>query len=94
MHQVGSLNFKRLRVIGVNEVVDDALNIVKNLKASGIGKEILDITNAIGDAFKGLEQTFTRKQRKEMTNKKYTYMNKEQLNHLYGENGSFPLYYT
>ena len=57
-----------------------------------MGKEILDITNVIGDAFKGLQQTLTKKQKKEMTNKKYTYMNKDQLNHLYGENGTLSVF--
>lgn len=65
---------------------------MKNLQASGMGKEILDITNVIGDAFKGLQQILTKKQKKEMTNKKYTYMNKDQLNHLYGENGTLSVF--
>lgn len=65
---------------------------MKNLQASGMGNEILDITNVIGDAFKGLQQTLTKKQKKEMTNKKYTYMNKDQLNHLYGENGTLSVF--
>ena len=61
--------------------------MVKNVGATGIGKDIMDITTAIDGAFLDLQNSLTRRQKRDLSQRKYTLMNKEQLQQLYGENG-------
>lgn len=72
---------------GANEIVEDTLRITKNLMKSDLGKDILEISAVIEESFLAVQKSFTPQQRKDLTRRKYTFLDKEQLHQFYGENG-------
>ncbi|EFO98057.1 CRE-MLTN-12 protein [Caenorhabditis remanei] len=76
-------------ITGVNNVVDDALNLVKGLRKSGLDKDLVDMTSIIDQAYTSLSSSLTRPQNLDFVNKKFSFMNKEQMQSLYGETGIY-----
>ncbi|CAD6191967.1 unnamed protein product [Caenorhabditis auriculariae] len=76
-------------VSGVNEVVDKALGLMGDLKASGLDKDLLDITKIMDNMFDNIGRSFSKSQKLDFTNRKFTYMSKEQMSKLYGEEGIY-----
>ncbi|KAF1756909.1 hypothetical protein GCK72_013363 [Caenorhabditis remanei] len=76
-------------ITGVNNVVDDALNLVKGLRKSGLDKDLVDMTSIIDQAYTSLSSSLTRAQNLDFVNKKFSFMNKEQMQSLYGETGIY-----
>ncbi|KAK5968729.1 hypothetical protein GCK32_010409, partial [Trichostrongylus colubriformis] len=72
---------------GVNEVVEKSLNLMKNMKQIGLDKDLVSITNAIDSAFIGLERSLKPEQRRELSTRQYSFLSKDQLLRMYGENG-------
>lgn len=63
------------------------MELVKNIGASGFGKDILDITKAVDGAFLDLKQSFSKRQKRDISSKQYAFLNKDQLIQLYGSQG-------
>ncbi|CAL2039719.1 unnamed protein product [Caenorhabditis brenneri] len=76
-------------ITGVNNVVDDALDLVKGLRKSGLDKDLVDMTAVIDQAYSTLSGSLTRPQNLDFVNKKFSFMNKQQMESLYGENGIY-----
>lgn len=76
-------------ITGVNNVVDDALDLVKGLRKSGLDKDLVDMTSLIDQAYSTLSASLTRPQNLDFVNKKYSFMTKQQMETLYGENGVY-----
>ncbi|PIO61419.1 hypothetical protein TELCIR_17059 [Teladorsagia circumcincta] len=81
-------------VAGVNEVVEKSLNLMKNMQRVGLDKDLVSITNAIDNAFIGLERTLKTDQRRELAARQYSFLTKDQLLQLYGENGRLRLFFV
>ncbi|CAO4373137.1 unnamed protein product [Caenorhabditis nigoni] len=76
-------------ITGVNTVVDDALDLVKGLRKSGLDKDLVDMTSMIDQAYSTLSASLTGSQNLDFVNKKFSFMNKEQMQTLYGETGIY-----
>ncbi|CAB3410069.1 unnamed protein product [Caenorhabditis bovis] len=76
-------------VSGVNTVVDDALNLVQGLRKQGLDKDMFDISSLLDGAYETIKRIMTKPQNLDMMNKKFSFMNKKQLELLYGENGIY-----
>uniref|UniRef100_A0A1I7TQW3 PBCV-specific basic adaptor domain-containing protein n=2 Tax=Caenorhabditis tropicalis TaxID=1561998 RepID=A0A1I7TQW3_9PELO len=76
-------------ITGVNSVVDDALDLVKGLRKSGLDKDLVDMTSLIDQAYSTLSESLTRPQNLDFVNKKFSFMNKQQMESLYGEKGIY-----
>ncbi|XGW25431.1 hypothetical protein V3C99_006673 [Haemonchus contortus] len=74
-------------VAGVNDIVEKSLNLMKDMQRVGLDKDLVSITNAIDRAFIELERTLKADQRRDLAGRQYSYLTKEQLVQLYGENG-------
>ncbi|CAD6191966.1 unnamed protein product [Caenorhabditis auriculariae] len=76
-------------VSGVNQVVDGALGLMGDLKAAGLDKDLFDITKVMDGLFGDIGNSFSKEQKLEMANRKFTYLNKNQLGKLYGDDGLY-----
>lgn len=74
---------------GVNNVVDDALDLVKGLRKQGLDKDLVDMSSLIDTAYSTLAGTLTAPQNLDFANKKFSFMNKAQMESLYGEKGIY-----
>ncbi|KAK6048888.1 hypothetical protein COOONC_13607 [Cooperia oncophora] len=74
-------------VTGVNEIVENSLDLMKNMKRVGLDADLVSITNAIDKVFLGLEKSLQADQRRELAGRQYSFLTKGQLMQLYGENG-------
>ncbi|CAI4226461.1 unnamed protein product [Auanema sp. JU1783] len=72
-------------VSGVNDAVDTAIKTVQGLKSVNLDKDILDITNLLDTTFKTLESTLHDHQKEHLNTKKYSFLEKDQLESLFGE---------
>ncbi|CAI2350610.1 unnamed protein product [Caenorhabditis sp. 36 PRJEB53466] len=76
-------------ITGVNNAVDDALDLVKGLRKQGLDKDLVDITSLIDQVYSTISGTLTAPQNLDMANKKFSFMNKAQMETLYGEKGIY-----
>ncbi|VDO23837.1 unnamed protein product [Haemonchus placei] len=74
-------------VAGVNDIVEKSLNLMEDMQRVGLDKDLVSITNAIDRAFIELERTLKADQRRDLAGRQYSYLTKDQLMQLYGENG-------
>lgn len=74
---------------GANEIVEDAFRISKNLLKTDLGKDILEISTVIEKSYLAVQKSFSHQQKKDLSRRKYTFLDKDQLHQLYGENGCF-----
>uniref|UniRef100_A0A914VA80 Cytosolic fatty-acid binding proteins domain-containing protein n=1 Tax=Plectus sambesii TaxID=2011161 RepID=A0A914VA80_9BILA len=70
----------------VNKILDNVDN-PKNLL--GLGQDILDATERIGDAWTGFQSSLSKEQHHEINHKGYSFMDKQQLETFYGKDGPF-----
>uniref|UniRef100_A0A1I7XIC4 DUF4470 domain-containing protein n=1 Tax=Heterorhabditis bacteriophora TaxID=37862 RepID=A0A1I7XIC4_HETBA len=74
---------------GVNEVVDNTMGYLKKVKGTGLGEDLVSITNTIDRTFQDLEKSFDIRQKREMKSRKYSFLTKKQLEMLYGPQGKY-----
>uniref|UniRef100_A0A0K0DMR1 T2SSF domain-containing protein n=1 Tax=Angiostrongylus cantonensis TaxID=6313 RepID=A0A0K0DMR1_ANGCA len=76
-----------MEVTGVQESVDEALTVLQNLNSFGLGSELLNVTEKIGESFEQLRDSLSNVQKKEMERKGFTFMEPEQMRKLHKEQG-------
>uniref|UniRef100_A0A8R1I0K7 Uncharacterized protein n=2 Tax=Caenorhabditis japonica TaxID=281687 RepID=A0A8R1I0K7_CAEJA len=76
-------------ITGVNNVVDDALDLVKGLRKQGLDKDLVDMTSLIDQVYSTISGTMTAPQNLDFANKKFSFLTKHQMQKLYGENGIY-----
>ncbi|KIH52826.1 hypothetical protein ANCDUO_17064 [Ancylostoma duodenale] len=74
-------------VAGVNDVVENSLDLLKNMKSVGLDKDLMKITSAIDAAFDDIKNSLLAEQRKELAGRQFSFLNKDQLSRLYGKEG-------
>ncbi|RCN28541.1 hypothetical protein ANCCAN_25716 [Ancylostoma caninum] len=74
-------------VAGVNDVVEHSLDLLRNMKSVGLDKDLMKITSAIDTAFTDIKNSLLAEQRKELAGRQFSFLNKDQLNRLYGKDG-------
>jgi hypothetical protein len=77
-----------MEMSGSMGIVDKILNYTNNPTGLlGLGKDILDATEQIGDAWTGFRASLTKGQQQEMDKKGFSFMDKKQLAMFYGKDG-------
>lgn len=74
-------------VAGVNEVVEKSMKLLKNMKQLGLGTDLASITSAVDRVFDELSRSLEAEQRRDMAVRQYSFLNRDQMMKLYGENG-------
>ncbi|EYC42730.1 hypothetical protein Y032_0520g2848 [Ancylostoma ceylanicum] len=74
-------------VAGVNDVVENSLDLLKNMKTVGLDKDLMKITSAIDAAFDDIKNSLVVEQRRELAGRQFSFLNRDQLNRLYGKEG-------
>jgi hypothetical protein len=72
---------------GARTLVDDAMVILKSAKDLGLDEEILGVTRQIREAFDMLMSSITKRQKNEMDERKYTFIDRKQAEIFFGKNG-------
>uniref|UniRef100_A0AC35UCH6 Solute carrier family 12 member 1 n=1 Tax=Rhabditophanes sp. KR3021 TaxID=114890 RepID=A0AC35UCH6_9BILA len=78
-----------MEVSGVSENVNMLMGKLEGTNESELEPEIDGFTNSFNEVFKTLRNTFSRRQRRELDQKKYTFMSRKQLEFMFGENGIY-----
>ncbi|VDM60312.1 unnamed protein product [Angiostrongylus costaricensis] len=76
-------------VSGVNDVVEEAIDLVNNMKRVGLGMDLMSITSKIDEVFIDLANSLEASQRRELARHQYSFLTKSQMLKLYGEKGIF-----
>uniref|UniRef100_A0A0K0FNR4 Uncharacterized protein n=1 Tax=Strongyloides venezuelensis TaxID=75913 RepID=A0A0K0FNR4_STRVS len=78
-----------MEVSGVSESIEDLFTKFNDESKGEIGNGITEISRAVKDSFDHLESTFTIRQKRELSHRKYTFMTKHQLEYLFGDDGIY-----
>uniref|UniRef100_A0A915EEY8 Uncharacterized protein n=1 Tax=Ditylenchus dipsaci TaxID=166011 RepID=A0A915EEY8_9BILA len=74
----------------VMEASEDAFEIIKEKSSlSGLIDDINGISDLIASKFTNIKQSMNGRQRRDMQRRKYTFMTKQQLEMIYGQEGIF-----
>ncbi|GMS94203.1 hypothetical protein PENTCL1PPCAC_16378 [Pristionchus entomophagus] len=76
-----------MEVSGARKTVDAAMETLQQINIFGVHGPFMEVAKKMKDAFHSLEQSFTRKQKKEMRERKFAFLNKDQLQTLYKKQG-------
>jgi hypothetical protein len=76
-----------MEVSGAHEIVKDAFKIFSTNETAQLMEDIEGVTETLNDIYDQVKSMFTKGQRREIAQKKYTFLNPEQLNILYGPDG-------
>ncbi|VDK61292.1 unnamed protein product [Cylicostephanus goldi] len=74
-------------VAGVNDVVEKSLDLLGNIKALNLDKDLALITKAVDDAFVDIKNNLRAQQKRELASRQFTFLDKHQLEKLYGREG-------
>ncbi|KAK0421417.1 hypothetical protein QR680_015228 [Steinernema hermaphroditum] len=74
---------------GARQIADEAFDIMKNASLFGIDNDIMNITHFIKQTFHKMEKSFTSRQKREITSRRYAFLKRHQLEMIYGENGPY-----
>ncbi len=77
-----------LEVSGARRTIDEIFEVVKNEHDVGLDSKIMDATLRIEQAWNEVRKTFSWRQNRDFREDGYTFLRRDQLEHLYGENGS------
>uniref|UniRef100_A0AAF5I0Z3 Uncharacterized protein n=2 Tax=Strongyloides stercoralis TaxID=6248 RepID=A0AAF5I0Z3_STRER len=75
-------------ITGVDTIVEEVENV---LKTNVLGDDIETTTAFISNTFKIVEKTFNIKQKRDIENKKFSFLSPKQLDTIYGENGPYQI---
>ncbi|KAI6216144.1 hypothetical protein M3Y99_01837800 [Aphelenchoides fujianensis] len=74
---------------GANEIVKDAFNIFSTNETAQLMSDVDGVTETLNAIYDGVKQLFAPKQRRDLAQRKYTFINPEQAEMLYGEKGPY-----
>ncbi|CAJ0603849.1 unnamed protein product [Cylicocyclus nassatus] len=74
-------------VTGVNDVVEKSMDLLDNIKTLNLGKDLAVITKVLDDAFVNIKNNLRAQQRQELASRQFTFLDKPQLDKLYGREG-------
>uniref|UniRef100_A0A1I7S5L8 ANK_REP_REGION domain-containing protein n=1 Tax=Bursaphelenchus xylophilus TaxID=6326 RepID=A0A1I7S5L8_BURXY len=78
-----------MEMSGAQQIVEDTFKIFKNNETATLLEDVDQVTNGMEKIFETLKGTFTSRQRRELAQQKFTFMEKKQLDFLYGPEGAF-----
>ncbi|VDO18726.1 unnamed protein product [Heligmosomoides polygyrus] len=64
-----------------------SMKLLKNMKQLGLGTDLASITSAVDRVFDELSRSLEAEQRRDMAVRQYSFLNRNQMMKLYGENG-------
>ncbi|CEF60954.1 Moulting cycle MLT-10-like protein family-containing protein [Strongyloides ratti] len=78
-----------MEISGVSQSIEEIFTKLDNESKGEMVNDITKISQVIKDSFDQLEKTFTIRQKRELNKRKYTFMTKNQIEHLFGKNGIY-----
>lgn len=80
-----------MEMSGTTGALNEAMGLIKELNFMGMSDEVMDTTKKMTNTYENLEGTFNLKQKEQLKDKGFAFLNKDQLNAVYRDQGtSFP----
>ncbi|KAJ1369187.1 hypothetical protein KIN20_030593 [Parelaphostrongylus tenuis] len=76
-----------MELSGARETVDNAMKVLDNLNALGVGDELLRVSDEISNSFERLRSSFSNDQSDELKQRGFTFMKVDQMKKLHKEQG-------
>ncbi|VDM60156.1 unnamed protein product [Angiostrongylus costaricensis] len=76
-----------MELSGARETVENAMKVLDNLSALGVGEELLRVSDEISDSFESLRSSFSNDQSDDLKQRGFTFMRVDQMKKLHKEQG-------
>ncbi|CAD5215619.1 unnamed protein product [Bursaphelenchus xylophilus] len=72
-----------MQMSGTTNAIEEATNVLKELNFMDISDELNDVNTRINTVYDGLKSSFNRRQKRDLDKSGFTFMDKQQLDHMY-----------